>query len=97
MVFTKSSDVPFSYNKCIASRILILSHAFFKSIRHIYAGLLYSSDFSFICLITKTAFVHDLPVRNHCCSSCKDIRSFIFVAIILVVNLSVVFKRFIAR
>ncbi|CAG9837384.1 unnamed protein product [Diabrotica balteata] len=46
-------------------------YAFFRSIRHRNAGLLYFSDFSVIRFITNIASVHNLPVRKPYCLSAK--------------------------
>ncbi|XP_015176859.1 PREDICTED: X-ray repair cross-complementing protein 5-like isoform X1 [Polistes dominula] len=63
--------------RCTISSNRIRSNAFSISIKQKNAGLLYSMDFSVICLITNAESVHDRPVRKPCCSSANVIRSFI--------------------
>lgn len=54
-------------SRCITSVNCIRLEAFCISIKHMNAGLLYSTNFSIICLMIKMASMQYLPDLNPCC------------------------------
>jgi len=68
----------------VSSSNLNLSNALVRSTKQRNAGVLYSRDFSAICLMVKIASIVDLFLRKPCCPSFSGVWGFNLVAKMLV-------------